>query len=189
MLIATNLSTTVKVMLQEISLDATAIYKLVNPNAIRSATVHQIVGGIYFFKNGECFGQAYQISHSYISKGFYKIYPTVSMRDTEISFNFGKRGWMIPPRFVLRQPCSQFVSGATLGPNLWEDLPPEIVVEVFQRLGFRDLVRVSHVCNRFADIIDTCALLTRKELICFHSKATWEECTLGVGLIFTEEYD
>jgi len=43
-------------------------------------------------------------------------------------------------------------------------------------------VSLTHVCKRFSSIISSCALFQRRELVCYHSKASWEERELGYGV-------
>ncbi|EFC46452.1 hypothetical protein NAEGRDRAFT_65426 [Naegleria gruberi] len=62
-------------------------------------------------------------------------------------------------------------------------LPPEIIREIFSYLDFSDLKSgVEQTCHYLKGIASSKAIIQERELICFHSKVTFKEDTLGIGL-------
>lgn len=66
--------------------------------------------------------------------------------------------------------------------NIDEKLPKEMLVEVLDFLEKKDLVRVEKVSENWKSLAQEPYLNERKETICFHSKASFEEDVLGVGI-------
>ncbi|EFC38895.1 hypothetical protein NAEGRDRAFT_59412 [Naegleria gruberi] len=64
----------------------------------------------------------------------------------------------------------------------FEDFPNEILIHIFSYLSFIDLKRVETVCKAFQHACDCKYLTYSRELICFHSKSSYKEETLGIGL-------
>jgi len=60
-------------------------------------------GKIFFFKNGECLGLAFQIPLEYLIKGCHKVYPTIALRESGVRANFGKSAWICPPKFSVKR--------------------------------------------------------------------------------------
>lgn len=107
-------------------------------------------GDIYFFKNGECLGKAFTIDPKYLDKGCHKVYPTVCLRESNLRVNFGKNGWLCPPRFALRPNNTlshQIKNKEVQAVNYMDMLPKEMLVEVFSHVLRRDLVGLSRVCK------------------------------------------
>jgi len=67
----------------------------------------------------------------------------------------------------------------------WEACPPEILFIIFSLLKERkDLIRCSLVCHLWNSVILNNYMLEKiKVALCFHSKLSWEEDTLGIGLV------
>ncbi|KAF0972365.1 hypothetical protein FDP41_009268 [Naegleria fowleri] len=63
-----------------------------------------------------------------------------------------------------------------------ESLPQENHLHILSYLNRKDLKRVGAVCKLFQTLALSKSLLVAPELICFHSKTTFNEDTLGIGL-------
>lgn len=60
-------------------------------------------GEIEWFKNGISLGVAYKIPHEIVNAGFYRLYPTVCLRESGVQVNFGRSGWICPPRYTTQR--------------------------------------------------------------------------------------
>jgi hypothetical protein len=62
------------------------------------------------------------------------------------------------------------------------NLSDDAVRIVLSFLGYQDLGRAIDVCSQFRQIIRKSHMMTLQELLCFHTKQTFLETTLGVGI-------
>ena len=52
-------------------------------------------------------------------------------------------------------------------------------------LNFYDILTLKETCLNFNQLIEKYCLLERRELVCFHSKKTFNEAILGIGITVT----
>ncbi|EFC45274.1 ubiquitin-conjugating enzyme family protein [Naegleria gruberi] len=70
-----------------------------------------------------------------------------------------------------------------------KDLPNELILHTLSYLNIIELKRVEQSSKYLYDLCEHKFLSTARELVCFHSKETFNEDTLGVGLSFETKKD
>ncbi|KAG2386364.1 hypothetical protein C9374_002810 [Naegleria lovaniensis] len=62
------------------------------------------------------------------------------------------------------------------------DLPQELLIHIFDYLTTIELKTLEKVCQAFRKLVNCRQLSTARELVCFYSKLSFHEDTLGIGL-------
>ncbi|KAF0977585.1 hypothetical protein FDP41_003577 [Naegleria fowleri] len=69
---------------------------------------------------------------------------------------------------------------------LFMDLPQEMLIHIFDYLTTIELKTLEKVCTTFRQLVNSREFSTARELVCFYSKLTFREDTLGIGLFIYE---
>jgi hypothetical protein len=75
---------------------------------------------------------------------------------------------------------SSYISTATVN-----DLGDDAWLHILEFLPDRDIVVFSNVYARIRALVQFSNILTRRQLVCFFLRKTFEECVLGVGVNVT----
>ena len=68
-------------------------------------------------------------------------------------------------------------------------LPDELVLYILEMLDTKAVIHLQQTCRATAVLVTRSHALVRRELFCFHTKATFAESVLGVGVSVTEGRD
>ena len=68
------------------------------------------------------------------------------------------------------------------GPNLFEKLPDPVLAELLDLIDSKTLLHVQLMNKQFSRVVKNYFLLQKREIQCFHTKFSFKEAVLGVGV-------
>lgn len=99
-----------------------------------------------------------------------ELYPAISLRDLKIQINFEIPNFVKP-----EQKNTNLI-------NIFDILNNDVLFVIFEYLNQNHLYSLWRSCKKFQELVEQNAEINKRELMCFHSKKTYLETQLGIGI-------